>query len=207
MRTMRDVWDERRKGQAAQPRRPSIVRRLTGPSPAPRRRAPEGTVSPRTWVFSKGSARGPSERRLLVKRTKQPELDLFDEEDELIVLADVPGVSEEDIQISVERDLLIIEAVSAGPPVQVHYYAEAILPYEVRKDFQRACKSGVLELHLRPKGRGGGRTRTKDGRERSVKDPQAGKKKERRKPKNESGKTEPKREGRTRDKRGRKRKA
>lgn len=94
------------------------------------------------------------------------EVDLFDEESELIVLADLPGVSEQDIQTNVEKDLLTIEAISAGPQGEVHYYKEVMLPYEVRKDFDRSCKSGVLEIHLRPKRQTGRRRKTAQGKSR-----------------------------------------
>ena len=200
MRTMRDVWDERRKGAPPRPERPGIVRCLTPASPATRRRPPKGTVPPHTWVFSKGPERAtdtPPERQLLVKRTRKPEVDLFDEDDELVVLADMPGASDEDVRIRVEKDLLIIEAVSTGAPVEVHYYTEALLPYEVREDFQRACKGGVLEVHLLPKRRAGGRARAQDDREDSVKEPRAGKRKVPRRPRNGSTEKQGKRKGRT----------
>jgi len=199
---MRDVWDERRKGSPSRPKGPRMVRHFAPRPPATRRRPPKGTVPPHTWVFSKRPAAPPPERQLLVKRTREPEVDLFDEEEELIVLADVPGVSKEDVRIRVEKDLLIIEAVSTAPPVEVHYYTEAILPYEVDEDFSHSCKNEVLEVHLRPKPPAGGGARTKDGRESSVKVPQAGKKKKRRRRKNESTKAKARRKERTRARKG-----
>ena len=150
MRTMRDVWDERRKTSAGVPKRPRLVRRFASVSAARSHRAPEGAVPLRTWVFSKGRGRPLPEKQLLVKRTREPEVDLFDEEDKLIVLAELPGLSEEDIQINVEDDLLIIEAVSTTRAGELHYYKEVMLPYTVAEDFGRSCKSGVLEIHLQP---------------------------------------------------------
>ena len=159
MRTMRDVWDERRKSSPSRTEGTRIVRRLGVTRPATRHRPPKGAKPLRAWVFSRRPADGAPERQLLVKRTKEPEVDLFDEESELIVLADLPGVSEQDIQTNVEKDLLTIEAISAGPQGEVHYYKEVVLPYEVRKDFDRSSKSGVLEVHLRPKRRTRRRTK------------------------------------------------
>ena len=180
MRTMRDVWDERRKGARSRPDRPGIVRRFEVTSPAKRHRPPRGTVPVRTWVFAKKPAGRGLEKQLLVKRTKEPEVDLFHEQDELIVLAELPGVSEQDIKVNVEKDVLIIEAVSTGARGEVHYYKEVMLPYEVRKDLEPSYKRGVLEIHLRPKRRAARRMRTKKGkRESSVRDGQPEKKQRR----------------------------
>ena len=90
-------------------------------------------------------------------------------EDELIVLADLPGVAEEDTRVNVERDLLMIEALSTGGRGQVHYYKEVMLPYEVRKDFDRSHKGVVLEVHLRPKRPAARDTRAKGKRGKSAK--------------------------------------
>ena len=188
MRTMRDVWDERRKSSPSRTEGTRIVRRLGVTRPATRHRPPKGAKPLRAWVFSRRPADGAPERQLLVKRTKEPEVDLFDEESELIVLADLPGVSEQDIQTNVEKDLLTIEAISAGPQGEVHYYKEVVLPYEVRKDFDRSSKSGVLEVHLRPKRRTRRRTKTTKGKSRrAARAGQPSKKKEARSPNHESG--------------------
>ena len=178
IRTMRGVWDERRKGSPRPPERPSIVRLLPPARPARRRPPPEGTVAPRAWVFSKKPQRQTAtrpDRQLLVKRTREPQVDVFDEEEELIVLADVPGVSEDHVRISVEKDLIIIEAVSTGPPVAIHYYTEALLPYEADDHFSLSCRNGVLEAHLRPKPRAADRPSTQDESESSAEAPQTAK--------------------------------
>ena len=193
---MRDVWDKRRKGSRSRPARPRLVRRLAASSATTRHRPPKGATSVRTWVFSKRQAASPPERQLLVKRTKEPAVDLFDEQDELIVLADLPGVSEDDIRITVEGDLLIIEAVSTGPRGEVHYYKEVMLPYEVREDYERSCNRGVLEVHVRPKRRAGGRAGTAPGRRgSSASAVQPSKRKKRRRRKNGGGKDEKNRKG------------
>jgi len=207
MRTMRDVWDERRKGLARRPGRPHVVRRFAVTSPVRRRHRPKGARAVRTWVFSKRPPDRVPERQLLVKRTKEPEVDLFDEEGELIVLADLPGVSERDIQVKVEKDLLIIEAVSTGPLGEVHYYKEVMLPYEVRTDYDRSSKSGVLEVHLRPTRRARRGVRTKDKRGSSISSGRPGKRKKRRRRKSESGETNTKRKRQTGPTKGPKRKS
>ena len=162
----------------------------------------------RVWGFSKTSVAATLDKQLLVKRTKEPEIDVFDEQEELIVLADLPGVSEEDIRVSVEKDLLLIEATSAGPAGQVQYYGEVILPCEVHKSFQRACKGGILEVHLRPMRRPGKTARAKKGRGRSaVSARRPAKKKKGRRRKDDASEKKQKRKGGTRRGDGPKRKA
>jgi len=151
IRTMRDVWEEQCKASRSRLGRPGIVRRFAVTSSVKRHRPPRGTVPIRAWVFSKEPAGRALDKQLLVKRMKEPEVDLFHEEDELIVLADLPGVSEQDILLNVEKDVLIIEAVSTGPLGEVHYYKEVMLPYEVSKGLDYLYNSGVLEVHLPPK--------------------------------------------------------
>ena len=208
VRTMRDVWDERRKGSPSRPDRPNIVRRFGATVHAPRHRPPDGAKSVRAWVFSKRPAGPLPQKQLLVKRTKEPEVDLFDEQVELIVLADLPGVSEQDTRVSVERDLLIIEGVSTGPRGEVHYYKEVILPYDVRKDYERSSKGGILEIRLRPKRRTGRGPRAKKGkRGSSLKAGRRGKKEKRRRRKDESSENKKKRRGQSGAKKTRQRKS
>lgn len=154
IRTMRDRWNVRRKDQPQLSGRPTIERSYVVSSGSTKRRPPNGAVPFRAWVFAKKPAETQPEKQLLVRRSKEPEVDLFDEENELIVLAELPGVSEEDMRIKVDKDLFIIEAVSNGPLGEVHYYREVILPYEVHEQYVRSCKGGVLEVLLRPKRRG-----------------------------------------------------
>ena len=207
IRTMREVWDERRKTPPSRPGRPSVVRRFALSSHAQRHRPPRGAKAVRTWVFSKTPAGKLPERQLLVKRTKEPEVDLFHEEDELIVLADLPGVSKQDIRVAVEKDLLIIEAVSTGPQGKVHCYKEVMLPYEVRKNCDLSYKGSVLEVHLRPKRgaeRRAGSKKTKIRRAAGAAKP--GKKNKGRRRKGESEK-EAKGKAKTLAKKGRRRKS
>jgi len=135
-------------------------------------------VAPRAWVFSKtphSQARARPDRQLLVERTKEPQVDVLDEDEELIVLADLPGVAEQDVQIRVEGDLLIIEAFATGLPLATHYYTEAILPYEADERFSLSCNNGLIEARLRPKPRAAGRPTTRNDGERAPEAPKTGK--------------------------------
>ena len=134
IRTMRDTWRKRDKGAKKRQDYAGVVRRCGVTAPSTRQQAAKGTKSFRAWVFSKKPAERLPQKQLLVKRSKEPAVDLFDEENELIVLTDLPGVSEQHVRISAENDLLVIEGVSGGPLGNVHYYKEVILPCEVRRD-------------------------------------------------------------------------
>ncbi|MDD5309186.1 MAG: Hsp20/alpha crystallin family protein [Deltaproteobacteria bacterium] len=84
---------------------------------------------------------------LLVDRMAEPHVEVFEEEQALVVLAELPGAREEDIDVQVNGDVLTL---STGPtPDGRRYYRELLLPFPVSPDnVQRALHNGVLELEL-----------------------------------------------------------
>ncbi len=87
--------------------------------------------------------------------TREPVLDVMDFGDEIVVVAEIPGVRKEDIEVSATERRLTIRARP--------YSAEVSLPSEVEPEGARATYSnGILEVRL-PK-RGGGRAEVKERR-------------------------------------------
>lgn len=77
----------------------------------------------------------------------EPPLDLFDEGDEVTVIADVPGVNMDDLDVKVEGRQVVI---STKPAVRRGYRKELRLNAEVDpQSLQATCNNGVLELRLR----------------------------------------------------------
>jgi HSP20 family protein len=112
-----------------------------------------------------------TDRGPVVDDVREPMVDVFDEEDVIIVLAEMPGVGRADVEIEINGDVLSI-ATAAGAPRK--YAAEVLLPAPVQSDgMKMALKNGVLELRLTkapkakgkrdatPRKRGRGRARAK----------------------------------------------
>lgn len=94
------------------------------------------------------------------RRTFVPRADIYETASDIVVMADLPGVDEKDIDITVEKNILTIKA-----PVQCEYpkgqsltYAEYTigdflrkfaLPNEIdREGISATMKNGVLKLVL-----------------------------------------------------------
>ena len=86
-----------------------------------------------------------------IREQREPLVDVLDEEEEVIVVAELPGVEKEDINLHASEDELII---SVDTP-QRKYHKELPLPEEVDpKPVRASYKNGVLEVRLKKKGKG-----------------------------------------------------
>ena len=107
--------------------------------------------------FQSGLSRGtrpriiPSTKRQVtpqVKRevaaSKEPPVDVFDEERHLRVLAELPGVKEKDIKVTLKEAHLVI---STDTPSH-KYYKEITLPLVPKGQMDKSYRNGVLELML-----------------------------------------------------------
>jgi HSP20 family protein len=81
----------------------------------------------------------------VVSDTREPLVDVFDEGEEIVVVAEVPGVREEDIHLDVNGDVLALSA--AGPKRK--YEKEILLPASVEPaELRRSYLNGYLELRF-----------------------------------------------------------
>ena len=78
-----------------------------------------------------------------VQEVREPMVDVFDEDSHLLVLAELPGISREDVKVELEDDLLTIVAEHG----EKKYRKEVLLPRLVSKEkMQVSCNNGVLEI-------------------------------------------------------------
>ncbi|UCE11308.1 MAG: Hsp20/alpha crystallin family protein [Candidatus Thorarchaeota archaeon] len=76
----------------------------------------------------------------------EPLVDVFDEEDEVIVVADLPGVGRNEIGVKIKGEKLTIHVENPDRP----YHKEIRLPAKVVKDeATSSLRNGVLEIRLR----------------------------------------------------------
>ncbi len=80
-----------------------------------------------------------------VAEVREPLVDVFDEAQEIVVAAELPGVGEEEIRVDIQDDVLSLETTGE------HKYAKEILlsaPVDAA-NMQRSYKNGILELRLK----------------------------------------------------------
>ena len=81
----------------------------------------------------------------VVADVREPLVDLFDEEQEIVVVAELPGVAEEEVQIEVQEDILSLETTG-----ERKYAKEILLPEAVdATSLQKTFRNGILELRLK----------------------------------------------------------
>ena len=82
-------------------------------------------------------------------KEKEPLIDIMDEKDYIMVIAEMPGVEEKDIntEIGDGGNKLIISAEGEGAG-KSKYYKEVDFPSTVKGELKRTYKHGVLEVRL-----------------------------------------------------------
>jgi HSP20 family protein len=81
--------------------------------------------------------------RAEVQEVREPMVDVFEEDDHLLVLAELPGIGKEDVRIDLKDDVLTISAERGDKK----YRKEVLLPRSVSKEkLQVSCNSGILEI-------------------------------------------------------------
>ena len=102
-----------------------------------------GGGSPKVETFGniKKTPEGPK-----VDEEREPITDLFDEKDEIIVIAEMPGIEETDIKIDLKEDILEISAVSTSRT----YRKEILLPVKVlQANLSHKFTNGILEIKIK----------------------------------------------------------
>lgn len=83
--------------------------------------------------------------RPVVEEEREPLVDIFDEEDHVSVIVELPGVQMEDIHTEFSGDILILSAANS----HYKYYKEVLLPKDVDVSSTTSkYKNGVLEVKM-----------------------------------------------------------
>jgi len=81
----------------------------------------------------------------VVAEVREPLVDVFDEGQEIVVVAELPGVTEDEIHVEVRDDILSLETNG-----ERKYAKEVLLPQAVQAGtLQRTYKNGIVELRLK----------------------------------------------------------
>ena len=101
---------------------------------------------PRIQTFGNIRPAGVKEAKPKIKITeeREPIVDVFDEKDYVLIVAELPGVNEKEIKTNLKGDILILEAGEEG---KRKYYKEILLPSKVDAETEeKTYKNGVLEI-------------------------------------------------------------
>jgi len=81
--------------------------------------------------------------RTEVQEVREPLVDVFEEEEHILVLAELPGIGAEQVHVDVKDDVLTITAEKGDKK----YRKEVLLPRSVSKEkINVSCNNGVLEI-------------------------------------------------------------
>lgn len=81
-----------------------------------------------------------------VHEVSEPLVDVIEENDHVLVLVEMPGVADEDVQLDLNGDILLLHAERGSKK----YHKEILLP-RVFADIamERSCHNGILEVKLK----------------------------------------------------------
>ena len=83
--------------------------------------------------------------RVEVHEIREPMVDVFDEPDHLLIVAEIPGIRQEDVQLELHEDVLILTAEKGDKK----YRKEVLLPASFSSDkMSFSCPNGILEIRL-----------------------------------------------------------
>jgi HSP20 family protein len=78
-----------------------------------------------------------------VDEIREPVVDLFEEKDHLLIVAEMPGIGAADVRLEVKDDVLTITAAKGDKK----YRKEVLLPGSYPKaKMALSCNNGVLEI-------------------------------------------------------------
>jgi len=82
----------------------------------------------------------------VVEEVREPIVDVFDEKDELLIVAELPGVEESDVNVEAKGDILTL----SGERGEKKYNKEVLLPSKVdEKSLSSTYKNGILEIRIK----------------------------------------------------------
>jgi HSP20 family protein len=102
-----------------------------------------GGGSPKVETFGniKKTPEGPK-----VDEEREPITDIFDEADEIMIIAEMPGIEQNDIRIDLKEDMLEIVAIGKNR----NYRKEILLPSKVNlSNLSQKFTNGILEIRIK----------------------------------------------------------
>jgi HSP20 family molecular chaperone IbpA len=109
-------------------------------------------TSPRAWVFStrpRFSRHRSLEKSLLVEKVEEPRVNVLEDLEEVVVLAEMPGADEGSIDCKIEDDILLVCAEAKDTWGAKRYEKEMLLPFTVSPgSLKTSYENQILEIKL-----------------------------------------------------------
>lgn len=87
-----------------------------------------------------------TEKGPVVEEVREPLVDVFDEEQTVQIVAEMPGVEEKDVVVEIKDDILTVAAETG----MKKYSKEVLLPAKVQPaPLSKSYRNGILEITLR----------------------------------------------------------
>jgi HSP20 family protein len=98
---------------------------------------------PRVEPF--GNVRRKKGKGPVVEAVREPIVDIFDEKEAVVVVAELPGINEKDVIVELRDDILTIAAETGAQK----YYKEVLLNLPVTPEgLTRSYRNGILEIRI-----------------------------------------------------------
>lgn len=82
----------------------------------------------------------------VVQEVREPLVDVIEEPDRILVIAEMPGVTAKDVSLAIDDDVMSIEAQREGKK----YRKEVLLPKPVlKRNTSVSCNNGVVQIDCR----------------------------------------------------------
>ena len=79
----------------------------------------------------------------VVHELREPMVDVFEEADHVLVVAEMPGIGSDDVRVEIRDDVLILSAEKGDKK----YRKEVLLPQSFsRENLKISCQSGILQV-------------------------------------------------------------
>ena len=104
-------------------------------------------VEPFGNVVRRGGTAGPGKKvvEAAVTEVREPMTDVMEEEDHVLVVAEMPGIAAEDVTVEIDGDVLVLEAAAADK----RYRKELVLPRPLDAASPAiVANNGVVEIRL-----------------------------------------------------------
>lgn len=87
-------------------------------------------------------------RHPVVQEVREPLVDVLEEPNRILVIAEMPGVTRDDVSVSIDDDVMSIRAQRK----EKKYRKEVLLPKPVSKEpVSISCNNGIVQIECRPK--------------------------------------------------------
>lgn len=105
-----------------------------------------GEEGPTVEPFGNVQRNSEREGYTVTPEVQEPVVDVFEETDHTLVVAEMPGIGHDDIRYAVEDDILQLDATGSGKT----YHKEILLPRSYKTDdLELTCNNGIVELKCR----------------------------------------------------------